>query len=60
MDELSVYRAMGAAFWIFMSGVIVATAFWAVRKFAPPKAQWWLLSPMGAIIRRLAGREQRG
>lgn len=60
MDDLSLYRALGVAFWVFMSGVIVATAVWAVRRFAPRSAQWWLLSPFSVVIRRLVARVRQG
>lgn len=56
MTEYDFWRAIGSAFWVFMSGVIVATAIWLVRRFCPPAAQWWLLTPLGVIIRRLVGR----
>lgn len=60
MDENSLYRALGVAIWVFLSGAIVATAVWAVKRFTSRSTQWWLLSPMTVIIRHLVGRALRG
>ena len=58
MDVL--IRALSVAFWIFMSGLVVAVAVWLVKRFLPPSAQFWLLSPFGVLIRRLAGYVRPG
>lgn len=60
MDDYGIYRALGVAFWVFVSGALVATAIWAVKRFLPASAQFWLLSPFSVLIRRLASRVQRG
>ena len=60
VSEHDFYRAVGAAFWVFMAGVTVATAFWLVRRFTPPAVQWWLLMPLGAVIRRLGKSARQG
>lgn len=58
MEEDYLLRAMASAFWIFMAGVVSATAIWSVRRFMPRKWAYWLTTPLGALIRRLAGRER--
>lgn len=57
MEENYFLRAMGSALAIFMAGVISAIAIWSVRRFLPRKAAYWLTTPVGALIRRLRGRE---
>lgn len=55
MDE-SLYRALGVMFWMFMSGAVVATAIWAVKKFLPAWTHSWLLEPLTVVTRRLVNR----
>lgn len=56
MDQYSLYRALGVAFWVFLSGVTVASAVWAIKRFCPSWAHFWLLAPFGQVIRRLVNR----
>ena len=60
MEENYYTRALSSAIAIFLAGVISATAIWAVRRFMSPKAAFWLTTPIGALIRRLVGRERKG
>lgn len=60
MTEYELARVLGVAFWVFLSGVLVAVAVWLVRRFASRQAQWWLLMPLSAVIRRLAGSALAG
>lgn len=60
MEEDYLLRFVGVALATFLGGVIGATAIWAVRRFLPGKAAFWLTMPFGMLIRRLAGRAQQG
>lgn len=60
MEENYFLRGVSAALAIFLAGVTSATAIWAVRRFLPRKAAFWLTTPLGTLIRRLVGRERPG
>lgn len=60
MSEHDVWRAVGVAFWVFMSGALVAVARWLVVRVLPSSAHWWLLAPLSAVTRRLGGPASRG
>ena len=58
MEENYFMRGLGVALATLLGGVISATAIWSVRRFFPRKAAYWLTTPVGALIRRLVGRER--
>jgi hypothetical protein len=62
MDIQDFWRSASIAFFFavkpFLLVVLLAVPLWLVRKWFP-RAEFWLFSPLGSVIRRLAGRARR-
>lgn len=60
MEENYMLRFVSVALATFLGGLIGAAAIWAVRRFLPGKAAFWLTMPFGILIRRLVARARQG